>query len=357
MTEQQKDSAGESNTISKRSVLKAFGTGVAGLAFPYGSVSALGGGSYGGEFVIVKTSPENRLSTQDVHEIQKEAVSNYKAETGTDEAIGTVVPSVDSDVLSLVYRIDPTGETSTYLGAVPKGASVSKARAADLHKKADEHAKKVRGGIHTEYADRTSASGVARAGNTSGWDRAVNEYAFDYDDCPDGGIYMGGTVYEKAGTDYYGYGIDHIHRPNPGNNYCSDSYVDLGATECRHNWEYFDRDPPILHEHHPNTDKNGDFSVSGTVGYMTADITVTYDPPEVYRDVTADKNDSENVIWDWDFSSYQSDQEEFNPTSVIKSQEQAVSGSYASNRLLEVVGKATWDNFNTSSSSLYLYVE
>lgn len=90
---------------------------------------------------------------------------------------------------------------------------------------------------------------------------------------------------------------------------------------------------------------------------MTADITVTYDPPEVYRDVTADKNNSENVIWNWDFASYQGDDEEFNPTSVIKSQEQAVSGSWASNRLIELVGKATWDDYSTSSSSLYLEVK
>lgn len=339
-----------------RPALKAFGTSVAGLAFPYGSVSALSGNSYGGEFAIVKASPADRLSTQDVRDIQSEAISNYKAETGSDEGIGAVVPAEDSDILSMVYRIDPTGETSTYLGAVPKGASVSKARVVELHQNAEEHAQKVRGGIHTEYADRGSASGVARAGSASDWDRAVNEYAIEYDDCPNGGIYMGGTVYEKEGIDYYGYGIDHIHRPNPGRNYCG-NYTDLLATECRHNWEYFDRDPPILHKHFPDSDKNGDYSVSGSVGYQAAEISVTYDPPEVYRDVTADKNDSENVIWDWDFASQERDQEEFNPTSVAKSQEQAVSGTYASNRLLEIVGKATWDDYSTSSYSSYLYVE
>ena len=350
MSEDSSDEATRS-IVNRRTAVKSLGVGITGIAFPYGTVTSALGAGYDGEMVIIKRPADNRMSPDEVHDVQKEAVQRFRDETGKDFGIGSAAPADGSDIISAVYRIDSTGQSLTYLGCVDRDSSVSEEQVKKLHQRAEEHAQNVADGVGD-----TSAPGVVRAGNASNWDRKVNNYSIDFNDCPDGGIYMGGAVYEEEGTDLWGYGIDHTHRPNPASNFCSDSSGGMTNSRSEMNWEYFDVAEPEYHEAYPDTDKNGDFSVSGTIGILSADISVTYDPPEVYRDVTLDYNNNENVWMDWDFGTIQYDAAEFDVTSCIYSAEQARSGSLESNRLLEVYANADWTS-GFSEDSAYLYVE
>jgi hypothetical protein len=237
---------------------------------------------------------------------------------------------------------------------------VSKSRADRLHQSAREHAEKVQDEVDPKRADRDVTTGVASANYATGWDEMVSDYAIQYDDCPYGSIYLGGEVYEKKGTSYYGYGVNHVHRSNPGANYCDSSWS-INDAYSRHIWDAFDRDPPILHEYYPDSDRNGDFSVDGSVGFSGASIGVSYNPPDVYRSVNAGWDGTENVEWTWDYTYDPDTPAEHEPASVIKSAEEAVSGTYASNRLLEVEGGANfidyWQGNHLTSYSSYIYVE
>lgn len=363
MTSQKDSASGTSNgRLNRRHLLKGTGAAVGGLAFPFGqTVSALNDG-YNGEKVTRTPSPQNSLTPSEVFEIQREMVQKFRSKTGFGEEIplGVVYPSEDSEILSLSFRIDGAGQPSVFVGTAPSDQSVSKGRAGRLHRAAREHAEKVQGEVAPKLTDRDVTSGGASADSVTGWDEMVSEYAIQHDDCPYGSLFLGGEVYEKKGTSFYGYGVDHVHRSNPGSNYCGSSWS-LNDAHSYHNWDAFDRDEPILHEYHPDSNQSGNFSVSGSVGYSGASISVNYAPPDVFRTVTAGSNGTENVEWDWDYTFDPDSPAQHEPASIIKSPEEAVSSPTASNRLLEIVGGATWidllqGNENTSTSP-YIYVE
>jgi hypothetical protein len=360
MGERNKKRSEKSSRIGKRSVLKGMGTMAGGLAFPYSAVSSAVGDEYDGEMVVRTPSLANSLSASEVRDIQRENIEAFKSNTESEIKIGGAYPEDDVDVVALVYRIDAAGQPSVYVGAVPSDQPVSKERVARLHRHANQHADRVRDEVDPKRADRDATSGVASAGYATGWDEMVADYAYEFDDCPYGGLYMGGEIYEKQGTSYFGYGIDHIHRANPGSNYCSSDWV-LKKAASRHIWEKFDRDPPILHEYAPDTDEDGDYTVDASAGFSGASIGVSYDPPDTYRDVTAGPDGTENVIWDWDYSNNLDSAAQHNPTSVIKSAEEALSGTYGSNKLIKVEAEArwykVWNNYETSSSGMTIYVE
>lgn len=348
--------------LTRRRVLKGSGAVAGGLAFPFGQASAALSQGYDGERVLRTPSPENSIPPTEAFEIQRDAIQRFRSNTniGEEVPLGSVLPSEDTEILALSYRIDGAGQPSVFIGVVPANQHVSKSRAARLHQKARNHAKSVQNEVDPERADHDVTTGVASANYATGWDEMVSDYAIQIDDCPYGSIYMGGEVYEKQGTSYYGYGVNHIHRNNPGANYCDSSW-NVNDSYSRHRWDAFDRAEPILHEYYPDTDRDGDFSVDGSVGFSGASIGVSYNPPDVYRDVTAGWNGTENVEWDWDYTWDPDTPAQHEPASVIKSPEQAVSGTYASNRLLEIIGHATWSstwygNHDTDYSA-YIYVE
>lgn len=351
--------------FSRRTAIKGIVGATGGVLFPYSAIGGVVANEYSGERVLRRVESGNSLDNEEVREIQKEAISRYQDETGEDISIGNVVPSPQGEVFALSYRIDSTGESSTHIGAVPVGENPDKGRLNRLHRRAEGHAERNRGGVSGEHGGRESSSGTARAGDPTGWDRIAAQYSIDYDDCPKGNLYMAGTIYEKEGPDYWGYGCDHTHRPNPGENYCSSSGYLLRGSHMEHRWGEYDAGTPILHEYYPNSSETGDYSVSGSAGFATASISVSYDPPKTYRNVTADTNDNEAYVVDWDHSEDHDHPVQTNPTSICRSKDRAVSGRFASNRLMELSGTARWRDCSdgwicdgdSSSYSAYIYVD
>jgi hypothetical protein len=332
--------------MNKRHFLKGVGLAAGSLAFPYGQVTAAVTNRYEGEQVLLTPSPENALSASEAFAIQRETVQEFrsKSDISEDVPIGISYPSEDSKIVALSFRVDEAGQASIHMGAVPRDQSISQERAKSLHQTAQEHAEEVADEVDPKRADRDMNSGVASANYATGWDQMVSHYSYEYDDCPYGSLYLGGEVYEKEGTSYWGYGVDHVHRSNPGANACGSSYV-VNDAYSRHDWDYYEAGDPTVHEYHPDSDRNGNFSVDGSVSFSGGSISVSYNPPDVYRDVKAQWDGNQKVQWDWDYTYDPDTPAQHKPASVTKSPERATKGIQDSDRLLQVLGGANFLNY------------
>ena len=341
--------------LSKRQTIKSFGVAGGALLFPYGTVTSAVRDEYTGESVLRKASPNDPLTPSEVRSLQSDAIQAFKDKTGTDEILGGVVPDTDTDIIAIGFHVGPVTGASLYLGTIPKGAHLSNGIVAERHRAAAAHVKDAQ-------ADNRTRSGVATASDSgssdpSNWDTDVASYYINYDDKPNGSLYDSGTVYEKAQSDEWAYGIDHVHRPNPGANTYPDSSIDLVESICRHKWGAYDAGYITPHDYFPDSDERGDFSVSGSAGFITAEVSVEYDPPEVYRTTKAEPNGTDDFYWNWEHPTTTSSDHTFRPVSIARSYDRATSSSSASNRLFELYTMAEWDNAEVTDRSVYVYVD
>lgn len=348
--------------MNKRRFLKGVGLTAGSLSFPYGQATAAVTDRYNGEHVLLTPSPENALSASEAFTIQRETVREFrsKSDISDDVPLGIFHPSEDSEIIALSFRVDEAGQASVHMGAVPRGQSVSKERAKSLHQTAQEHAEKVKDEVDPKRANRDVNTGVASANYATGWDQMVSDYSYEYSDCPYGSLYLGGEVYEKEGTSYWGYGVDHVHRSNPGANACGSNY-NVNDSYCRHNWDYYEGGTATVHEYHPSTDKSGNFTVGGEVGFSGGSISVSYDPPDMVRNVRAQWNGNQNIEWKWDYTWDPDTPVQHKPASVAKSPERAIKGLQDSDSLLQVVGGTNFLHYNYGNHlteySARLYVQ
>jgi|GEM_PF-7101468 hypothetical protein len=333
MRESDNKSQSDKRKITKRHAIKAVGGTIGGVAFPFGQATATMTGEYNGEGTLVTVPRSEALTPQEVFNIQNDVIAKFRSNNDLSQKlkIGLFQPADKYEIHALSFRVDGDGQVSVYMGGSSVEKPTSKGEVATLHKTAKDHAEKVRDGVQSKRVNHEHMTGVVSAGYATGWDQMVAEYAFENTDCPAGKIYAGGEVYEKQGTSYYGYGVDTSHRTNPGQNYCSNSGYNVNDTYLRHEWDAFTADSdPIFHEHFPNTDRDGSFTVDGSASYGGATIGVSYNPPDVYRDVRSEYNGTNNAEWDWDYTWDPSTDTQHNTTSILKSDNEAAYGGSVS---------------------------
>lgn len=230
-----------------------------------------------------------------------------------------------------------------------------------LHQNARQHAEKVNDGVELpEVVTSKDADGIGTTNYATGWDVMVADYSIQYDDCPYGSLYVGGEVYEKEGTSYYGYGVNHVHRANPGSNYCGSDWS-INDSHLRLKWDAFYRAEPMLHQNYPDSGRTGNFSVNGSIGYSGASLGVSYNPPDIRRNVNAGWAGTENVEWKWDYVWDPDSPVQHQPASIIKSPEKAIGGIWGGDRLLGIEAGGTfihlWEGNHDTTFSPYIYVD
>ncbi|WP_424008981.1 hypothetical protein [Haloferax denitrificans] len=356
MSEDDKQKGRTGRKMNRRSAMKTFGVAAGTLAFPYGTISSSLSDEYTGEKVLRQASPKKPLTPSEALALQREAIQRFKDKTGSTDIFGSVAPSDDSDIVSLGFQIGPKTGASVYMGTVPKGSDLSQGTLGKRRSKAAEHVQQAKA-ANRSYSGTVAASDPGGS-TVSGFDTDVASYYIDYDDEPSGSLYDGGVVYEKSVSDEWFYGIDHVHRPNPGANAFSGSSVKLAESSCHHKWGAFDAGSITPHDYYPDSNDNGNFTVDGGIGVpLGATIGVSYDPPNVYRNVQGTPNGTDDFRWNWEHPTLTGQDHTFRPVSAARSYDRATSGISASNRLFELYSMGEWNDREVTTRSIYVYVD
>lgn len=293
---------------NRRAALKAAGASIAGVTLPIEMVGAVVPGSgYDGELVSVRRDRDDPLSADEVLDLQAAAAARYRDETGSAEQIGKSAPEADADVYAFSYRIDGAGRPATYFGTAAGDTRPSNRELARLHRHATEFEELVAESSAPAYQrdveELDSGASTASAGSTTDWGEPVaSDYREQVDD-PYGVLYSRSDIYEYVDSDddIVAYLDDHLLEVSPGGQeWGTDWHNDLCSEELR--WSDYEPGDATLDERVPNGNRDGDYYVSASMGYETAEVSVSYNPPDIYRWDETKRTEDLQKLW-WNFES------------------------------------------------------
>ncbi|WP_255149132.1 hypothetical protein [Halorarius halobius] len=304
-SEHGESSDGRQTGGTRRDMLKTVAaTGLAGVGLTGASGSVVASDPWTGTTVAAYRDRSRALSEADVRDLQDRALEAYRAATGAEapRVVGTPDAwsdevETDVEVVSYALKLYPDGTSEYHAGIVEKGkpaANVSRAHDATRSTAA---------ALKDADAATATSSGVSTQSDDANYEYVAGGTTTN-PGCPEGTLSVSSEVYEfvAEGSSRTLFSTQADFQAIPGNKDpdCNGAWYNGYTDQAAHQWDKSELSGAQQVDHEPQGAKSGTQSATFSLSTQGAEISWSYDQPNVERD---DNSTLDQANWYYDYNS------------------------------------------------------